>query len=124
MYVDDLLIMGSSTLNIIKFKQQMNCEFEMSDMSKLSYYLGIEVCQIKAQTEIKQAVYARRLQEKADMVDCQPVRYLMEAKVVLTKVEQGKPVNAKKYRSIVGGLRYLVNTRLDIAFGVGMVSRF
>ncbi|XP_062193533.1 secreted RxLR effector protein 161-like [Phragmites australis] len=33
-------------------------------------------------------------------------------------------VDATKYRSIVGGLRYLVNTRPDIAFAVGFVSRF
>jgi hypothetical protein len=33
-------------------------------------------------------------------------------------------VDATRYRSIVGSLRYLVNTRPDIAFAVGYVSRF
>ena len=33
-------------------------------------------------------------------------------------------VDATLYRSIVGGLRYLVHTRPDIAFAVGYVSRF
>jgi len=32
--------------------------------------------------------------------------------------------NATKYRSIVGSLRYLVNSRPDLCFSVGMVSRF
>ncbi|XP_062203829.1 secreted RxLR effector protein 161-like [Phragmites australis] len=28
------------------------------------------------------------------------------------------------YRSLVGSIRYLVNTRLDLAFSIGYVSRF
>ena len=33
-------------------------------------------------------------------------------------------VDATLYRSIIGGLRYLVHTRSNIAFAVGYVSRF
>ena len=33
-------------------------------------------------------------------------------------------MDATRYRSIVGGLRYLTHTRPDIAFAVGYVSRF
>jgi hypothetical protein len=43
------------------------------------------------------------------------------------KLLPGKPepvANATKYISIVGSLRYLVNSRPDLAFSVGMVSRF
>jgi hypothetical protein len=35
-----------------------------------------------------------------------------------------KKVDATRYRSIVGGLRWLTHTRPDIAFAVGYVSRF
>ena len=42
-YVDDLLITGSESREIEKFKQQMAAEFEMSDLGLFSYYLGIEV---------------------------------------------------------------------------------
>jgi hypothetical protein len=43
------------------------------------------------------------------------------------KLLPGKPelvMNATMYRSVVGSLRYLVNSRPDIAFSVGMVSWF
>ena len=33
-------------------------------------------------------------------------------------------VDATLYRRIIGGLRYLVHTRPDIAFAVGYVNRF
>ncbi|XP_074335951.1 secreted RxLR effector protein 161-like [Apium graveolens] len=36
----------------------------------------------------------------------------------------GKAVNSTQYKSMVGGLRYLVHTRPDIAFAVGIVSRY
>lgn len=44
-YVDDLIVTGSSEKQIEVFKQQMSKAFEMSDLGKLSYYLGIEVSQ-------------------------------------------------------------------------------
>ena len=40
------------------------------------------------------------------------------------KASTSTKVDATLYRSIVGGLRYLVHTRPDIAFVVGYVSRF
>ena len=48
----------------------------------------------------------------------------MEPRLKLSKVSSNPPVDATLYRSIVGSLRYLVHTRPDIAFAVGMVSRF
>lgn len=46
-YVDDLLVTGTSVSVIEEFKDQMNKRFEMSDLGKLAYYLGIEVNQGK-----------------------------------------------------------------------------
>lgn len=52
-YVDDLLITGTSVSNILKFKKQMSNEFEMSDLGKLSHYLGIEVDQGNGYIKLK-----------------------------------------------------------------------
>ena len=123
-YVDDLLVTGSSMENIRKFKREMSKVFEMSDMGKLSYYLGIEVTQGQAGTERKQTAYDKKLLEKANMTGCNSVKYPMEPKEMLNRDENGKLVNATEYRSIIGGLRYLVNTRPDLAYSVGVVSRY
>ncbi|XP_074328210.1 secreted RxLR effector protein 161-like [Apium graveolens] len=48
----------------------------------------------------------------------------MDPKEQITKDERGKLVDVTQFKSIVGGLRYLVHTRPDIAFVVGIVSRF
>ncbi|WCJ34767.1 Retrovirus-related Pol polyprotein from transposon TNT 1-94 [Euphorbia peplus] len=123
-YVDDLLITGTSVSAIIKFKEQMSKEFDMSDLGKLSYYLGLEVDQGKGYIELKQAAYAKKLLEKAGMSDCNPVKYPMDHKLQLSKDESGEPVNSTQFKSMIGGLRYLVHTRPDIAYAVGVISRF
>ena len=37
---------------------------------------------------------------------------------------RGEPVDATEYRKVVGCLRYLLHTKPDLAFSVGMASRF
>ena len=48
----------------------------------------------------------------------------MELGTKLSKFEGGASVDANLYQSLVGSLRYLTCTRLDIAYSVGVVSRF
>lgn len=55
--------------------------------------------------------------------DCNPSKYLMEPRLQLEKDERGKAVNPIEFKRLVGGLRYLVHTRPDIAYAVGMVIR-
>lgn len=73
-YVDDLLITGTSIGVIEEFKSQMKARFEMSDLGKLSYYLGIEVVQGEGYIELKQGGYARKILEKSGMTDCNPTK--------------------------------------------------
>lgn len=123
-YVDDLLITGTSLAVIQHFKNQMSTKFDMSDLGKLSHYLGIEVMQNKECIELKQTAYAKKVLEKSGMAECKSTRYPMEPAIQLHKDEDGTPVDPTMFKSIVGGLRYLVHTRPDIAFAVGIVSRY
>ena len=58
------------------------------------------------------------------MAECKPCVTLMEERLKRTKDSTTAKVDATLYRSIVGGLRYLVHMRSDIVFVVGYVSRF
>lgn len=42
----------------------------------------------------------------------------------MTKKDNNATVDATEYHSIVGSLHYLVNTRPDIAYVVGIVSQY
>ena len=96
----------------------------MSDLGVLSYYLNIKVRQGKEALMLHQSAYASKLLEQSGMAECKPCVTPMEERLKLTKASTAAKVDATLYRSIVGGLRYLVHMRSDIAFVVGYVSRF
>jgi hypothetical protein len=118
-YVDDLIVMGSCNKEISSFKQQMKTEFSMSDLGPLSFYLGQ---QSKGVITLSQGAYAARIVEKAGPLGCNPCATPMEPRIKLSKDSTAPEVDPTKYRSIVGSLRYLVNTRPDLAYSVGYVS--
>lgn len=123
-YVDDLIITGSSDSEIAKFKSQMMDLFKMSDLGLLSYYLGVEVAQGPNGITLCQAAYALKILEKAGMSECNASQIPMEPKLKLLKSKDEERVDPTMYRSLVGSLRYLCNTRPDLAYSVGIVSRF
>ncbi|KAJ0960490.1 hypothetical protein J5N97_001649 [Dioscorea zingiberensis] len=98
--------------------------FSMSDLGLLSYYLGIEVKQSALGVSLCQSGYAAKILEHSGMKGCNPCQTPMENRLKLSKKSEDPAVDATMYRSIVGSLRYLVNTRPDIAHAVGIVSRF
>ena len=58
------------------------------------------------------------------MTECKPCVTPMEERLKLTKASTATKVDTTLYQGIIGGLRYLVHTRLDITFAMGYVSRF
>jgi hypothetical protein len=42
-YVNDLIIIGDGDVNIFDLKKFLKQKFEMKDLGKLRYFLGIEV---------------------------------------------------------------------------------
>jgi hypothetical protein len=106
------------------FKQQMKKSFSMNDLGLLSYYLGIEVKQKPGEIKICQSAYAKKILEICGMKGCNPADTPMEQHMKLLPGKPDQTIDATKFRSIVVSLRYLVNTRPDLAFSVGMVSRF
>jgi hypothetical protein len=121
-YVDDLIITGCTGIN--KFKAEMKKMFSMSDLGLLSYYLGLEVQQLEEGIKIGQAAYAAKLVERSGMSDCNPCAFPMEPRLKLSKDGESPLVDATEYKSLIGGLHYLMNTRPDITFAVNYVSRF
>lgn len=63
-YVDVLFVTGTS-LNIIdEFKKKMASKFEMSDLGRLTYYLGIEVAQHDGGITLNHKRYALKFLKK------------------------------------------------------------
>lgn len=123
-FVDDLIITGGDIGVLEQFKLEMKKTFRMSDLGPLSYYLGMEVHQGTTGISLKQSSYASKILEKAGTRDCIPCATPMEPRLKLEKEGTTVAVDATDYRSIIGSLRYLVNSRPDLAYAVGYLSRF
>ena len=109
---------------IKEFKKEMAQEFEMTDLGLMRYFFDIEVKQDKSGIFISQEAYANNILKKFRMEHCNPVGTPMELGTKLSKFEGENSVEANLYQSLVGSLRYLTCTRPDIAYSVGVVSRF
>ena len=69
-YVDDI-IFGSTDENLCKkFVKLMQSKYEMSVMGKLTYFLGLQVKQVKDDIFIIQTKYIHNMLKKFDLTDC------------------------------------------------------
>ncbi|KAF7129740.1 hypothetical protein RHSIM_Rhsim10G0098100 [Rhododendron simsii] len=124
LYVDDLIFTGNA-LNMFKeFKKSMIQEFEMIDIGFMSHFLGIEVEQREDGIFILHFGYAQEVLKRFVMESCNLVNTPVEIGLELRKSTSGGNVDPTYFISLVGSLRYLICTRPDILYGVGLISRY
>jgi hypothetical protein len=123
-YVNDFIITGSDRDNIKSFKEEIATAFKMSDLVLLHYYLSIEVKQSASGITLSQGAYVIKILEMSDMTGCNLCHVPMNARLKLSKQSTQPLLDATAYQTIVGSLRYLVNTHPDLVFAVGYVSHF
>ncbi|KAK2402146.1 putative mitochondrial protein [Trifolium repens] len=124
LYVDDLLVTGSSLVEIKNFKSQMQSEFEMTDLGKLTYFLGMELLETSGGIVLHQAKYAKEILRKFEMVDYNSSVTPADTKVKIEDDDTSEAVDSTMFRQLVGSLRYLCQSRPDISYAVGYISRF
>ncbi|XP_019425043.1 PREDICTED: uncharacterized protein LOC109333917 [Lupinus angustifolius] len=96
----------------------------MTDLGKLSYFLGLEFTYTSAGILKHQKKYAKDLLKRFNMNSCNPALNPVETQLKVTKDEEGEAVNETLYKHMVGSLRFLCNNIPDLSYGVGLVSRF
>jgi len=121
LYVDDLLVTGSNQSEIEKFKQTMKCEFEMTDLGRLSYFLGLEFKTSKAGLVKHQQKYIGELLERFQMIDCNSASNPSKTNAKFDECSNEEKVEPTEFKQIVGSLRYLCNNRPNICFTVSVM---
>jgi hypothetical protein len=86
----------------------------MSMMGELTFFLGIEVKQMKQGTFVHQAKYTKDLMKKFNMAELKPVSTPMSSATSLGLDKDGEVVDQREYKSMIGSLLYLTATRSDI----------
>ena len=113
LYVDDLFLTGKEKL-IIGCKKNLLIEFEMKDLGKMHYFLGLEVWKYLDENFLNQGKYTVEILKIFGMLDCKAMTTPMETSLKLLTDDTSEAVDATLYRQIIGSLMYLTNTTLDI----------
>lgn len=107
-----------------KFVEEMHNEFEISMISELSFFLGLQIVQSNDGIFISQAKYVKEMLKKFGMEYCKLVSTPMVIVCHLNKDDESPQANQNLYRSMIRGLLYLNRSRLDIMQDVCLVARF
>ena len=126
--VDDLIISCSDAKVLMDVKKSLASHFSMKDLGELKHFLGIEINYDRAKGTLllSQEKAIEDVLEKFNMRECKPISTPMEHSIRLKESEQNEEeLENVPYRSAVGSLMYIMlATRPDIAYSVGVLSRF
>uniref|UniRef100_A0AAV1UWV9 Integrase catalytic domain-containing protein n=1 Tax=Peronospora matthiolae TaxID=2874970 RepID=A0AAV1UWV9_9STRA len=124
-YVDDVLVTGSSLEMIARTKNDLKTRFEMTDSGKCAFVLGIELLDGEdGSVTMCQRRYVDDVLKRFGMDECKAVASPVDVSSRLVPSNSASKVDVP-FREAVGALMHLTTaTRPDIAFAVSFVSRF
>ena len=96
----------------------------MSMVGELNYFLGLQVKQRKDGIFISQEKYAKNLVKRFSLDSKKHTSTPMSSSAKLSCDAAGIEVDPTFYRSMIGSLLYLIASRLDITFSVGVCTLF
>ena len=123
-YIDNMIITGEDEDEIKTLKSKLFQEFEIKDLRRLKYFLGIEVLRSHRGIFISQWKYVLDLLAEIGMLDCKPIDTPLMVNHGLQMKQEGELTDRVQYQRLVGNLVYLEHTRPYIAYAVVVVSRF
>ncbi|KAH9779181.1 retrovirus-related pol polyprotein from transposon RE2 [Citrus sinensis] len=127
-YVDDILITGPDSDLLESFIAKLSKVFALKDLGLVTYFLGVEVSYTYHGMHLSQTKYIKDLLSKASMQDCKGTDTHFNTSYKLERSTKGSLgaefENPTLYRSIVGGLQYLILTKPDIAYSVHKLSQY
>jgi hypothetical protein len=123
-YVDDIIVGGSSHALVAKFLDTMSKEFEMSMIGELTFFLRLQIKQTHEGTFVHQGKYTKDVLKKFNMGEAKPLSTPMSTTMTLDEDKEGEAVDQKEYQSMIRSLLYLMAMRPDIQFAVCLCARF
>lgn len=124
-YVDDIIVTGSSDDILSDFVSSLAKRFSLKDLGNLSYFLGVEVLPHKHGILLSQRRYITDLLTHLNMLDAKPVLTPIPSSASAISLMSDPPLqNPTVYYEVVGSLQYLSLTRLDVSFAVNKLSQF
>src|SRR5713226_2697619 len=104
LYVDDLLITGSTVTSISVIKTALHNAFEMSDLGLLKQFLGLEIEQNYDGIMVTQFKYISDLLVKFNMADYRPAPFPFLSGISLEEGKSTPPMDYTIYQQLIGSL--------------------
>ncbi|KAL1190989.1 Retrovirus-related Pol polyprotein from transposon TNT 1-94 [Cardamine amara subsp. amara] len=132
-YVDDMLVAARDMKVISKLKQKLSEKFEMKDLGAAKKILGMEIVRdrVKGTLTLSQEGYLSKVLEMYKMEQSKPVvtplgaHLKMQAASEEQLLKDGEHMKTVPYSNAVGSIMYsMIGTRPDLAYPVGIISRF
>jgi len=123
-YVDDIMLTGSSSAEIAHVKQHFHSLFGIKDLGKLHYFLGLEVSYIPQGIVLSQKKFTLEFLKDGNLPSSRPVLTPLPSNYKLTPDEGDLLTDPTYYRAMVGKLNFLTHTRPDLSFAVQVLSQF
>ncbi|MCO5599533.1 hypothetical protein L7F22_053639 [Adiantum nelumboides] len=133
LYVDDMLIAEKDKHNVDALKSKLSETFAMKDLGNASHILGMQINRNRSRQllYLSQQLYVEKVLKRFNMEREKSTSTPLAPYVKLSKADCPKSDTEKAemtkvpYASACGSLMYaMIATRPDIAFAVGVVSRF
>jgi hypothetical protein len=123
-YVDDIILAGTSLDEFDRIKRILDAQFKIKDLGGLKYFLGLEVAQSSEGIHVSQRKYCLDLLKDSGLLGSKPVTTPLDPAIKLCH-DEGKPFeDISQYRRLIGKLLYLTNTRPDIAYATQQLIQF
>nr|GFB54500.1 putative polyprotein [Tanacetum cinerariifolium] len=108
-YVDDIIFGSTDPRYATLFSDLMKSRFEMSMMGEMTFFLGLQVNQSPGGIFINQSKNVHEILKKYGLNTCDIVGTPIDIKDKVDLGHIGTPVDATKYRSMIGALMYLTS---------------
>ena len=124
LYVDDMLIFGTSLEVVCETKKFLGPKFDMKDLGEAEVILGIKITRTPNELKLSQEHYVEKILRKFERFDCKLVSTPYDPSSLLKKNKEHS-VAQIEHAQIIGDLMYLMNcTRPNIAYAIGRLSRY
>ena len=124
LYVDDLIRTGDYEEEILLSKKNLSVCFQIKELGQLNHFLGFEVDCNEDEICLHQKRYFEDLLMKFGMLNYKPISTPLEPNAKICAHEGKDLAYATMYRQLVGNMIYLNQTRPEISFAVGVMSRY
>nr|GEV49806.1 copia protein [Tanacetum cinerariifolium] len=123
-YINDIIFSSTNPAMCDEFAKIMSSKFKTSMMSKMPFFLGLQISQSLKGIYINQSNYALEIINKYGMLSSDLVNTPMVDKSKLDEDLQGKPVDPTHYRGMIGSLMYITSIRSDLIFAMCMCAQY